>query len=156
DLTEQVLKFQLAASMGLLTLDAHRIDARVIGDTRHPESRRLIRVMLSNYFAGALMLPYDDFFGQVQRTRYDIELFTDIFGTTYAKVAQVDSNVSTTCLSAIPFHFLKVYLAGNVSKRYSVTGFQIPSHDNCAKWAVHPAFLNPSQIARQYSRMPDG
>ncbi|HLT30338.1 MAG TPA: short-chain fatty acyl-CoA regulator family protein [Myxococcaceae bacterium] len=156
DLTEQVLKFQLAASMGLLTLDAHRIDARVIGDTRHPESRRLIRVMLSNYFAGALMLPYDDFFGQVQRTRYDIELLADIFGTTYETVAHRVCNLSAPGRRAIPFHFLKVDLAGNVSKRYSGTGFQIPSHGTCAKWAVHLAFLNPSQITRQYSRMPDG
>ena len=37
------------------------------------------------------------------------------------------------------------------------TGFKFASGGgSCGKWAVHLAFLNPSQITRQYSQMPDG
>ena len=42
-------------------------------------------------------------------------------------------------------------------KRYSGTGFKFASGGgSCGKWSVHLAFLNPSQITRQYSQMPDG
>jgi len=156
DLTEQVLKFQVGACLGLLSLDANGLADGLVGQTRHVETPRLIRVMLSNYFAGALMLPYGDFFSMVQRTRYDVELLANIFGTTYETVAHRLCNLSDPRRRAVPFHFLKADLAGNISKRYSGTGFRIPSTGTCAKWAVHLAFLNPSQLTRQYSSMPDG
>ncbi len=57
----------------------------------------------------------------------------------------------------IPFHFLKADIAGNISKRFAADGMKFASGGgSCAKWAVHLAFLNPSQITRQYSMMPDG
>ncbi len=68
-LTEQTLKFQLAASAGMLVIDKARLLERIIGKTtRHAETPRLIKVNLANYFAGALMLPYGDFFAEVQRS----------------------------------------------------------------------------------------
>ena len=63
DLTEQALKFQLGTSLGLLVLDREKLHrAGWWRPTRHAETPRLIRVNLANYFAGALMLPYGDFF----------------------------------------------------------------------------------------------
>jgi XRE family transcriptional regulator, fatty acid utilization regulator len=160
DLTEQPLKFQLAASAGLLTLDRERLVERIVGGarTRHGETLRLIKVNLANYFAGALMLPYGDFFKEVQRTRYDVELLSNIFGTTYETVAHRLCNLSDPKRSGLPFHFLRSDIAGNISKRYSGTGLKFASggSGSCGKWAVHLAFLNPSQITRQYSIMPDG
>jgi predicted transcriptional regulator len=156
-LTEQPLKFQLAATIGLLAIDRTRLVERIIGaDTKHAETPRLIKVNLANYFAGALMLPYGEFFKEVQRTRYDIELVSSIFGVTYESVAHRVCNLADPKRRGIPFHFLRTDIAGNVSKRYSGTGIKFASSGSCAKWAAHLAFLNPSQIVRQYSQMPDG
>ena len=157
-LTEQTLKFQLASSIGLLVIDRSRMLDRIIGSkTRHAETPRLIKVNLANYFAGALMLPYGDFFGDVQRTRYDIELLSTIYGTTYETVAHRVCNLADPRRKGLPFHFIRSDIAGNISKRYSGTGFKFASGGgSCGKWAVHLAFLNPSQLTRQYSQMPDG
>ncbi|AEI68424.1 helix-turn-helix domain-containing protein [Corallococcus macrosporus] len=158
-LTEQPLKFQIAASIGLLVMDREKLLERVLdaGRMRHGETQRLIKVNLANYFAGALMLPYGDFFKEVQRTRYDVELLSSIFGSTYETVAHRLCNLSDPKRPGIPFHFLRADIAGNISKRYSGTGIRFASGGgSCAKWAVHLAFLNPSQLTRQYSIMPDG
>lgn len=159
DLTEQPLKFQIAASIGLLVLDREKLVERIVGAmrTRHAETLRLIKVNLANYFAGALMLPYGDFFKEVERTRYDVELLSNLFGTTYETVAHRLCNLSDPKRKGLPFHFLRSDIAGNISKRYSGTGIKFATGGgSCGKWAVHLAFLNPSQITRQYSMMPDG
>jgi XRE family transcriptional regulator, fatty acid utilization regulator len=157
DLTEQPLKFQIAASVGLLVLDEQRLVERLVGKTRHAETPRLIKVNLANYFAGALLLSYGDFFREVQRTRYDVELLSNVFGTTYETVAHRLCNLSDPKRQGLAFHFLRADIAGNISKRYSGTGLKFASGGgSCAKWAVHLAFLNPSQLTRQYSLFPDG
>ncbi|WP_224368296.1 helix-turn-helix domain-containing protein [Hyalangium versicolor] len=159
DLTEQPLKFQVATSIGLLLLDRTKMVERIVGAgrTRHAETLRLIKVNLSNYFAGAMMLPYGDFFKEVERTRYDVELLKSIFGTTYETVAHRLCNLSDPKRMGLPFHFLRADIAGNISKRYSGTGLKFASGGgSCGKWAVHLAFLNPGQLTRQYSMMPDG
>ncbi|HZW90481.1 MAG TPA: short-chain fatty acyl-CoA regulator family protein, partial [Myxococcaceae bacterium] len=157
-LTEQPLKFQLATSIGLLVMDRDRLLESILGDTRtrHAETPKLIKVNLANYFAGALLLSYGDFFREVQRTRYDVELLSQIFGTTYETVAHRLCNLSDPKQLGVPFHFLRADLAGNISKRYSGDGLKFASGGSCGKWAVHLAFLNPSQLTRQYSMMPDG
>ncbi|MDX2015296.1 MAG: short-chain fatty acyl-CoA regulator family protein [Myxococcaceae bacterium] len=156
-LTEQTLKFQLAATLGLLVLDKTRLMDRIVGQRmRHAETPRLVKVHLANYFAGAIMLPYGDFFKEVQRTRYDIELLTHIFNVTYETIAHRVCNLGDPKRLGLPFHFLRCDIAGNISKRYSGTGLKFASMGSCAKWAVHLAFLNPSQLTRQYSQMPDG
>ncbi|HLL55752.1 MAG TPA: short-chain fatty acyl-CoA regulator family protein [Myxococcaceae bacterium] len=157
-LTEQPLKFQLGACIGLTVLDQERLLERIVGANRmrHQETVRLIKVNLANYFAGALMLSYGDFFKEVERTRYDVELLANIFGTTYETVAHRICNLSDPKRPGLPFHFLRSDIAGNISKRYSGTGLKFASGGgSCGKWAVHLAFLNPSQLTRQYSMMSD-
>ena len=93
----------------------------------------------------------------MERTRYDVELLSSIFGTTYETVAHRLCNLSDPKRPGLPFHFLRADIAGNISKRYSGTGLKFASGGgSCGKWAVHLAFLNPGQLTRQYSMMPDG
>jgi hypothetical protein len=158
-LTEQPLKFQLATSLGLLVLDRQKLLERIVGATplKHAETPRLVKVNLASYFAGALLLSYRDFFQEVQRARYDVELLSQIFGTTYETVAHRLCNLADPKRAGIPFHFLRSDIAGNISKKYSGTGLKFAQGGgSCGKWAVHLAFLNPSQLTRQYSMMPDG
>jgi predicted transcriptional regulator/DNA-binding XRE family transcriptional regulator len=158
-LTEEALKFQLGTTAGLLVLDRTKLHERLLADSppRHAETVRLIKINLANYFAGALLLPYDDFFNEVQRTAYDIEAVAQHFAVSYETCAHRLCNLGDPRRPSLPMHFLRVDIAGNISKRYSATGLKFSQGaGSCPKWAVHAAFLTPSTILRQYSMMPDG
>jgi predicted transcriptional regulator/DNA-binding XRE family transcriptional regulator len=158
-LLEQPLKFQLAATIGLRVLDENRLDERLSRDfdARHAETPGLVKIHLGNYFAGALLLPYAEFIGEVERTRYDVELLSNLFEMSYEAVAHRVCNLGDPKRPGIPMHFVRCDVAGNISKRYSTTGLRFPEGTgSCAKWAVHNAFLTPSVITKQYSMMPDG
>jgi XRE family transcriptional regulator, fatty acid utilization regulator len=158
-LLEQPLKFQLATTIGLRVLDESQLDerlARAFGP-KHAETPQLIKIHLANYFAGALLLPYDEFIAEVERTRYDIELLSNLFEMSYEAVAHRVCNLGDPKRPGLPMHFVRCDVAGNISKRYSATGLRFPEGSgSCAKWAVHNAFLTPSVITKQYSMMPDG
>jgi predicted transcriptional regulator/DNA-binding XRE family transcriptional regulator len=158
-LSTQPLKFQLAATAGLLVLDQSKLHERLIAEARrrHAETERLIKIHLANYFAGALLLPYDDFYREAQRLRYDVEALAEGFEASYEACAHRLCNLSDPRRPGIPLHFLRVDVAGNISKKYSATGIKFPhGSGSCPKWAVHVALLTPSVLTRQYSMMPDG
>ena len=114
-------------------------------------------IHLANYFAGALLLPYEDFFHEVQRSRYDIELLTSVFDSSYETVAHRVCNLSDPKRRGLPFYFLRVDIAGNISKRYSAVGLRFGHNmGSCPKSAAHLAFLTPPIIRRRYERYPDG
>lgn len=159
DMFEQRLKFQLAHTVGLLIFDQEKMHKPILQGYagQHAETRRLIKIHLANYFAGALLLPYDEFFGEVGRTRYDVELLAQLFESSYETVAHRMCNLSDPKKRGVPMHFLRVDVAGNISKRYSGDGIVFPHHEgSCPKMAVHLAFLTPNVIAKQYSVFPDG
>lgn len=156
---EQRLRFQLAHTLGLRVLDREDVHTRIVADypARHAETLTLIKIHLANYFAGALLLPYDEFFREVTRTRYDVEALANWFESSYETVAHRICNLSDPKKKGIPFHFSRVDVAGNISKRYSQTGINFPgSSGSCPKWAVNLAFLTPNVITKQYSVFPDG
>src|SRR5690606_33620491 len=159
-LSEPALKFQLGHVLGLMLLDQTKLHERLVerAAPRHAETPRLIKIHLANYFAGAVLLPYDDFFAEVERTRYDVEKVAASFESSYEAVAHRMCNLGAPGRSGVPLHFLRVVVAGNISKRYSASGLRFPAHGHgtCPKWAAHAAFVTPAVITRQYSRMPDG
>jgi transcriptional regulator with XRE-family HTH domain/Zn-dependent peptidase ImmA (M78 family) len=101
-LLEQRLKFQLAHTIGLRLLDENplRVPEMNAFRARHAETPKLLKIHLANYFAGALLLPYDDFFREVNRTRYDIELLSDLFGMSYEAVAHRTCNLAAPTSAA--------------------------------------------------------
>jgi predicted transcriptional regulator/DNA-binding XRE family transcriptional regulator len=159
DLSEHALKFQLAHVVGLILLDESKLHERLVAAAppRHSETARLVKIHLANYFAGALLLPYGEFFAEVQRTRYDLARLVTIFDSSWEMVAHRICNLADPRRPGVPLHFLRVDVAGNISKRYSASGLKFPAgHGSCPKWAVHAAFMTPQAIAKQYSAMPDG
>ncbi len=159
DLSEHALTFQLAHVIGLEVLARGGLAERLLAATnpRHAETPRLVRIHLANYFAGALLLPYADFFAEVQRTRYDVDRLVGLFGSSWEAVAHRMCNLGDPRRPGLPLHFLRVDAAGNISKRYSASGLRFPhGHGSCPKWAVHAAFMTPALITKQYSVMPDG
>jgi predicted transcriptional regulator len=57
----------------------------------------------------------------------------------------------------VPFHFVRVDIAGNISKRFSSSGIRFARFSGlCPRWNVHSAFMTPDILRTQLSRMPDG
>ena len=159
DLFEQRAKFQLAHTVALALFDEERLHEPILEGYRgqHAETRKLIKIHLANYFAGALLLPYPEFYREVTGTRHDVELLAQIFESSYETVAHRMCNLSDPRRRDVPMHFVRVDVAGNISKRYSGDGIRFPHQDgSCPKMAVHLAFLTPNVVTKQYSAFPDG
>jgi predicted transcriptional regulator len=149
--------FQLALQIGLIELREY-FD-RVVSDRRltSNDSRVLCRVSLANYFAGAVMMPYQRFLEAAEEERYDIELLGNRFKTSFEQVCHRLTSLRRPGAEGVPFHFVRVDIAGNISKRFSATGIRFARFGSaCSKWNVYAAFLTPERIRRQVSRMPDG
>ncbi len=57
----------------------------------------------------------------------------------------------------MPFFFLRVDPAGNVSKRFSAAGFPFMRFGGtCPRWIVHSAFATPGTTRVQVAELPDG
>jgi predicted transcriptional regulator/transcriptional regulator with XRE-family HTH domain len=159
ELSEARRKFDLAHVLGLRRIDELGLDREIAASftARHPETPRLVKIHLANYFAGALLMPYEDVFAEAQRTRYDVEGLAGSFEMSYEAVAHRLTTLSEPRRRGVPMHFLRVDVGGNISKRYSATGLGFPvGLGSCPKWVVHTAFLTPSTISRQFSVMSDG
>lgn len=158
-LPEARRKFELAHVIGLAILPAREGatgTALTLG-ARHHETPRLVTVHLANYFAGALLMPYDDFFVAARTLRYDVDRLAEAFDVSYEAAAHRLTNLADPKRRGVPLHFLRVDVAGNISKRYSATGLAFPvALGSCPKWVAHTAFLAPSVVNKQYSVMPDG
>lgn len=152
------LAFQLATQLALLEASAE-INALVSGPpfASDPASGRLARVGLANYFAGALLLPYGEFLRAAESLRYDIELLQRRFDVGFETICHRLSTLQRTDAPGVPFFFIRVDRAGNISKRQSATHFHFSrTGGTCPLWNVYEAFGQPGRILPQVARMPDG
>lgn len=149
--------FQLAHQLGLLAA-REEIDAIITRSLlTTPDSVKLCRVALASYFAGALLMPYDSFLAACEELRYDIELLTHRFGVSFEQVCHRLTTLRKPGNLGVSFHFIRVDIAGNISKKFSGTGIRFARFSgSCPRWDVHAAFLTPNRIRTQVSKMPDG
>ncbi len=121
------------------------------------EAKKLTRVALLNYCGAAILMPYKLFHKECKELKYDLELLQNTFATSFEQVAH-----RVTCLQdpkqpGIPFHFLRVDVAGNISKRFSLSGIEIPRYGGaCPRWNVYSAFSRPGVIQAAVSKMTNG
>ncbi|QCW76672.1 ImmA/IrrE family metallo-endopeptidase [Streptomyces sp. S6] len=117
----------------------------------------LARIGVANYVAGALILPYRAFHTAAEEVRYDIERLTDRFGLGYETVCHRLSTLQRPRLRGVPFSFVRVDRAGNMSKRQSATDFHFSRMGGtCPLWTVYEAFSAPGRTLTQVAEMPDG
>ncbi|MEU9160374.1 short-chain fatty acyl-CoA regulator family protein [Streptomyces sp. NPDC048424] len=149
--------FRLATQLALLEygeeLDRLAAEDFAPGSATHG----LARIGIANYFAAALILPYGAFHTAAEEFRYDIERLTDHFGLGYETVCHRLSTLQRPRLRGVPFSFVRVDRAGNMSKRQSATGFHFSrAGGTCPLWNVYEAFAAPGRIHVQVAAMPDG
>ncbi len=149
-------RFQLAHQIGLLTQSAS-LDAILQADKElSREAHALARVALANYFAAAVLMPYEPFLEAARGERYDVELLAHRYGASFEQVCHRLTTLRRPGREGVPFHLIRIDMAGNISKRFSASGIQIARFSGaCPRWNVHAAFLTPGMICVQMSRMPD-
>jgi predicted transcriptional regulator/DNA-binding XRE family transcriptional regulator len=148
--------FQVAHQLGLLTqrsaLDRIGRDASLSG-----EAQEMARVALANYFAGAVLMPYAPFLEAARSERYDIVVLSNRFRTSFEQVCHRLTTLRRPGAEGVAFHFVRIDVAGNISKRFSASGFRFARFSGaCPRWNVFAAFLTPGMIRTQLSQMPDG
>jgi XRE family transcriptional regulator, fatty acid utilization regulator len=150
-------KMQLAHQIGLLSLAPvldRLTDSALLTS---PQSKTLGRVALANYFAAAVLMPYEPFLAAARETRYDIDVIGRRFGTGFEQVAHRLTTLRRPKAEGIPFHMVRIDVAGNISKRFSASGISIARYSGaCPRWNIFAAFSTPGMIRIQLSRMPEG
>lgn len=117
----------------------------------------LARSALMSYVAGAIVLPYTSVLKMAQTTRYDIDRIKSHFGASFEQVCHRLTTLQRPGKCGVPFHLIRTDIAGNISKRFSISGINIPRHGGaCPCWNVYEAFMQPGRITIQQSQMPDG
>ena len=121
------------------------------------ESKKLTKVALLNYCGAAILMPYKPFHSECKKLKYDLELLQNTFATSFEQVAHRVTCLQDPKLPGIPFHFLRVDMAGNISKRLSLSGIEIPRYGGaCPRWNVYSALTRPGVIQAAVSKMTNG
>jgi XRE family transcriptional regulator, fatty acid utilization regulator len=149
--------FQIVTQYALV---AHRdaIESEVReGGYSDPATQGLARQGFAHYFAGATLLPYQQVLAAARESRYDIERLQRHFHVGFETVCHRLSTLQRPGLRGVPFYFVRIDQAGNISKRQSATAFHFARHGGaCPLWQVHEAFSQPGRILAQVAEMPDG
>jgi len=149
--------FQLALQLAYLELAAD-VDAVVSQVSFATESgERLTRRALASYAAAALLMPYTAFARAVETRRYDVEALGRQFGASFEQIAHRLTTLQKPGQERVPFFFIRVDEAGNISKRLDGAGFPFARHGGgCPLWNVHQAFRTPRQVITKWLELPDG
>lgn len=149
--------FQMAHMLGLIEF-APQIDsltATIIDESQTGKIR--CRVELANYFAAALLMPYSQFKQAAESLAYDINRLGKAFDVSFEQVCQRMTTLQRNGNRGIPFFFIRVDRAGNVTKRFNANSISIAEFGGaCPVWDLHAAFSNPGTILPQFVELPDG
>lgn len=149
--------FRMATELGFLEQGDTIAEAINTGHFMSEESRKLAQRNVATYYAAALILPYEAFHTTAEATRHDIELLSQHYGVGYETICHRLSTLQRPSLRGIPWTFVRVDRAGNMSKRQSATGFHFThSGGTCPLWNVYETFSYPGKVMRQLALMPDG
>ncbi|TCM85852.1 helix-turn-helix domain-containing protein [Rhodovulum steppense] len=148
--------FQLVHVAGLMeqraTLDA-LLEQSGIAD---PQGLSRCRVELANYFAAAVLMPYDRFLAEARASKYDFDHLAIRFGVSFEQACHRATTLQRSGAQGVPFFFLRIDKAGNVTKRFNATDFHLAEHGGaCPRLDVHTSFRTPGRIVPQFVEMPD-
>ncbi|MDJ0920283.1 MAG: short-chain fatty acyl-CoA regulator family protein [Henriciella sp.] len=149
-------RFQLAFQIAML--EQRKLIDKIVKSANlpGPEAEGLCRTSLANYFAAALLMPYNRFLQEAEKTRYDIELLSHRFGTSFEQTAHRLTTLQKPDARGIPFFFVRIDVAGNVSKRFSSGRFHFSKFGGaCPLWNIHECFQTPGRVHTQMIEMPD-
>jgi len=149
--------FQLALQLAYLELRSESEAALGDGSFTTESGRRLSQKALASYAGAALLMPYAAFAKAVEARHYDVEKLARQFGTSFEQTAHRLTTLQKPGDERVPFFFIRIDPAGNVSKRLDGAGFPFARHGGaCPLWTVHQTFRRPREIMTQWLELPDG
>lgn len=149
--------FQMGTQLALLEFSRHIDELVSAPELADAQAKRLARIGLANYAAGALLLPYGAFQSTAEGMRHDIERLGQYFGVGFETICHRLSTMQRPGAPGVPFFFVRVDRAGNISKRQSATHFHFSRTGGaCPLWNVYEAFEQRGRILVQLAGMPDG
>ncbi|MDE2436329.1 MAG: DUF2083 domain-containing protein [Sphingomonadales bacterium] len=149
--------FQVASHIAYTALKREIAAAMDSAQFASATAATLVRRALAAYGAAAILMPYDRFARAVEARSYDVEALSRQFGTSFEQVAHRLTSLGRPGMLRIPFFFIRVDPAGNVSKRLDGAGFPFAAHGGgCPLWSVHSVFRTPGEIVTQFLELPDG
>jgi predicted transcriptional regulator len=114
-------------------------------------------VGLANYFAAAVLMPYGPFLEAAEAERYDAELLGHRFRASFEQTCHRLTTLRRPGAEGVPFHMVRIDIAGNISKHFSASGLRFPRFGGlCPRWALFGCFMTPGMVRTQLSQMPDG
>lgn len=150
-------RFQLAHQLAALALKDEMAEVIESAKLHTAAARQLLFIGLSNYAAGALLMPYEPFRKAAVEVRHDIDRLRAAFGVSFEQACHRLSTLQRPGSRGIPFYFCRVDMAGNITKRHSATRLQFARFGGaCPLWIVHEAVAIPDRILVQLAEMPDG
>ena len=149
--------FQLAHVLCLVELPSLLDQLTADSALRSETAIARCHVELANYFAAAFLMPYQPFFEAAEQTRYDADRLAAAFGVSFEQVCHRLTTLQRDGAKGVPFFFLRVDKAGNVTKRFNSTSFNIADYGGaCPVWNIHTSFRTPGVIVPQFVELPDG
>ena len=149
--------FQLAHVLCLVELPHLLADITAGSDIRSETGLARCHVELANYFAAAFLMPYDAFHAAAERANYDVDRLAAAFGVSFEQVCHRLTTLQREGKRGVPFFFLRVDRAGNVTKRVNATTFNIAEYGgSCPVWNIHSCFRTPGMVIPQFVELPDG
>ncbi|MGX7681261.1 short-chain fatty acyl-CoA regulator family protein [Jatrophihabitans sp. DSM 45814] len=122
-----------------------------------PQASELLTIGLANYLASGMLLPYTVFRETAEDFRYDIERLSAHFNLGFESTCHRLSTLQRPRARGVPFAFVRVDRAGNMSQRQSATAFHFSrAGGTCPLWNVYEAFASPGKLLTQVAEMPDG
>jgi predicted transcriptional regulator/transcriptional regulator with XRE-family HTH domain len=147
--------FQLVHVAGLIETGA-AFDALVAQGPDDAQGRARLRIELANYFAAAVLMPYDAFLAEARASKYDFDHLATRFGVSFEQACHRATTMQRDGAQGVPFFFLRIDKAGNVTKRFNATDFHLAEYGGaCPRLDVHLSFRLPGRIVPQLVEMPD-
>jgi predicted transcriptional regulator/DNA-binding XRE family transcriptional regulator len=149
-------RFQLAVQIGRLEHKGLIDEITQESGLKGREAQGLLRTSLANYFAAALLMPYARFLREAENCKYDVDLLSHRFGTSFEQTAHRLTTLQKPSARGVPFFFVRIDVAGNVSKRFSAGRFHFSQFGGaCPLWNIHETFQTPGKTVSQMVQMPD-
>ena len=149
--------FQAALQIAILEQGQAIADILEGGRFASEDTEQLLRRALQSYWAAAVLMPYRAFARAAAELRYDVEALAKRFSVSFEQAAHRLTTLQKPGEEGVPFFFLRVDRAGNVSKRLDGAGFPLARHGGaCPLWNIHHAFDRPGEVDAQLIELPDG
>jgi Predicted transcriptional regulator len=150
-------RFHVAQQLAYLEFEREIETVLSEGTFSNESTRRLAHRALSAYCAAAVLMPYAAFARAVESKRYDVEALARQFNTSFEQTAHRLTTLQRPGLDRVPFFFIRVDPAGNVSKRLDGGNFPFAKHGGgCPLWSVHQVFETPGKTVTQWLELPEG